>query len=93
MNLYAIIRRGAWCSENTLGETAENSRKVGEEMPEEVRWIRSYVLEEEDGKLGTICIYQATSKEALLKHAKFADLPADAIILVDTTLIIRPDPE
>jgi len=94
MNLYAILRRNGWRSPEELQEAAERSTRVGDEdMPEEVRWIRSYVLEESDGSLGTVCIYQAVSPEAIRKHASRADLPMDETIPVADTVLVRPDPE
>ena len=94
MNTYVILRRSGWRSAEELGEAAERSRKVGdEEMPEEVRWIRSYVLEEGGGTVGTVCIYQATSPEAIRRHASLADLPIDEIVAVADTVIVRPDPD
>jgi hypothetical protein len=94
MNLYAILRRGGWRSGAELGEAAGRSTKVGnEEMPDEVRWIRSYVLDEGAGSVGTVCIYEATSPEALRKHASLADLPVDEIIPIADTVVVRPDPE
>ncbi len=93
MNLYAILRRSGWRSAEELGEAAERSTRVGnEEMADDVRWIRSYVLEEGGGSVGTVCIYEATSPEAIRKHARLADLPVDEIIAVADTVIIRPDP-
>jgi thiamine biosynthesis protein ThiC len=94
MNLYAILRRNGWRSPEELQEAAERSTRVGDEdMPEEVRWIRSYVLEESDGSLGTVCIYQAVSPEAIRKHASRADLPMDEIIPIADTVLVRPDPQ
>ena len=94
MNTYAILRRSGWRSPEDLQEAAERSRKVGdEEMPDDIRWIRSYVLEEGGGTVGTVCIYQATSPDAIREHAKRADLPADEIIPVADTVFVRPDPE
>ena len=94
MNLYAILRRNGWSSGAELEKAAERSTKVGDEdMPDEVRWIRSYVLEEGGGSVGTVCIYEATSPEALRKHASLADLPVDEIIAVADTVVVRPDPE
>ncbi len=61
-------------------------------MPEDIRWIRSYVLDEGDGAVGTVCIYQASSPEAIRRHAEKAGLPVDEIIYVADTVIIRPDP-
>ena len=62
-------------------------------MPDDIRWIRSYVLEEDGGSVGTVCIYQASSPDAIRDHASRADLPVDEIIAVADTVIVRPDPE
>jgi hypothetical protein len=92
MNTYVILRRGAWASSAELGEAAERSTAVGEQMPDDVRWIRSYVLDEQDGRVGTVCIYQASSPEAIRDHAARAELAVDEIIPVADTVIVRPDP-
>jgi len=93
MELYVILRRSGWQSAAELEQAAGRSARVGdEEMPDEVRWIRSYVLEEGGGSVGTVCIYEATSPDAVRKHASLADLPADEIIRVADTVIVRPDP-
>lgn len=92
MNTYVILRRGGWRSGEELEEAAGRSTRIGqEEMPEDVRWIRSYVLDEGGGTVGTVCIYQATGPEALREHARRADLPADEIIEVVDTVVVRPD--
>ena len=94
MNLYVILRREGWRSAADLEVAAARSTRVGDEdMPDEVRWIRSYVLDEGDGAVGTVCIYEAVSEEALRKHASLADLPVDAVIPVAGTVLVRPDPE
>lgn len=94
MNTYVILRRSGWRSPEELQEAAGRSKTVGDEqMPEDIRWIRSYVLEEGGGSVGTVCIYQATSPEAIREHASRADLPVDEIIPVADTVIVRPDPE
>jgi hypothetical protein len=62
-------------------------------MPDDVRWIRSYVLEEGGGSVGTVCIYEASSPEAIRRHAAAADLPVDEIIAVADTVVVRPDPQ
>jgi Protein of unknown function (DUF4242) len=93
MDTFVILRRSGWRSPEELKEAAERSRKVGdEEMPDDIRWLRSYVLEEGDG-VGTVCIYQASSPEAVREHASRADLPADEIVKVADTVFVRPDPE
>jgi hypothetical protein len=94
MQTYAILRRSGWRSGEELEQAAGRSTKVGnEDMPEDVRWIRSYVLDEDGGSVGTVCIYQATSPEAIRKHADLADLPVDEIIPIADTVVVRPDPE
>ena len=93
MQLYAILRRSGWKSVADLEEAAGRSKQVADEqMPDEVRWIRSYVLEEGGGTVGTVCIYEATSPEAIRKHGSIADLPVDEIIAIADTVVIRPDP-
>jgi hypothetical protein len=89
---YVILRRNGWRTAEDLGQAAERSTAEGEKMSEDVRWIRSYVLEEPGGSVGTVCIYEATSPEAIRKHAGAADLPADEIIRVADTVLVRPDP-
>ena len=92
MELYAILRRGGWATPDDLREAADRSTAVGERMSDDVRWIRSYVTVEQDGSVGTICIYQASSPEAIRIHAEHADLPIDEIVKVADTVIVRPDP-
>ncbi len=94
MELYAILRRSGWRSGAELEQAAARSTKVGDEdMPDDIRWIRSYVLDEGEGTVGTVCIYEASSPEAIRKHAEGADLPVDEIIRIADTVIVRPDPE
>jgi len=93
MKTYAIRRRNAWRSADELETAASRSAKVGnEEMPDRVRWIRSYVVEENDGTLGTVCIYQATDPEAIREHATRVGMPADDIAVIGRTVVVRDDP-
>jgi thiamine biosynthesis protein ThiC len=93
VQLYAILRRSGWRSGDELEKAAERSRQVGDdEMSDDIRWIRSYVLEEGGGSVGTVCIYQATSPEAIQDHANRAELPVDEVIPIADTVLIREDP-
>ena len=92
METYVIVRRNGWRTAEDLGEAAERSTAEGDTMPDDVRWIRSYVLAEPDGTVGTVCIYQASSPEAIREHASRAELPVDEIVRVADTVIVRPDP-
>jgi hypothetical protein len=94
MKMYAILRRSGWRSPRDLGAAAERSRQVGdEEMSDDIRWIRSYVLEEGGGSIGTVCIYEASSPEAIREHAGRANLPVDEIIPIVDTVVVRSDPK
>ncbi len=93
MQTYVIFRRAAWETDEELDAAAALSSQVGEEdMSDQVKWIRSYVLEEEDGSLGTVCIYQAVDDDAIMEHAQRAELPVDEVIPVANTVIVRDDP-
>jgi hypothetical protein len=92
MQTYVILRRGGWRTPQDLEEAAARSTAEGDKMPDDIRWIRSYVLGEDDGTVGTVCIYQASSPEAIQRHAQAADLPVDEIIPVADTVKVRDDP-
>jgi len=94
VDTYVILRRSAWRSGEELEQAAQRSRQVGdEEMSDDIRWIRSYVLEEGAGTMGSVCVYQATGEEAIREHGSRSGLPVDEVIRVVDTVIVRPDPE
>jgi len=92
MDLFTIRRRSNWEDAPALEATAARSSAEGEKMSDEVRWIRSYVVEEEDGKLGTLCVYEAVSPEAIRRHAANTGMSADEITRVADTVVVREDP-
>jgi hypothetical protein len=92
METYVILRRAGWRSPDELRDDVERSKAACSGMPDDVRWIRSYVVEEADGRVGTVCVFEASSVEALHLHAGRADLPVDEIIKVGDTVVVRPDP-
>src|SRR2546421_12622386 len=93
MNLYVIRRPGVGRTPEEVQAAAARSRQVGDdEMSTDIRWIRSYVVQESDGGLGTFCIYQASSPERIREHAARAGMPADEINEVMETVLVRPDP-
>ena len=93
MDLYVIVRRNGWASPEDLQTAAARSTTEGDKDGSGVRWIRSYVLAEESGEVGTFCIYEADSPEAIRAHAAAADLPVDEIVPVADTVVVRPDPQ
>jgi hypothetical protein len=92
MQTYVILRRNGWATAQDLEAAAARSSAESDQMPDDIRWNRSYVIAETDGSVGTVCIYEASSPEAIREHARRADLPADEIIVVADTVVVRPDP-
>jgi hypothetical protein len=93
MDLYVIRRSSAWVDLEELKAVGAKSAKIGnDEMSDRVRWIRSYVVKEKDGRLGSFCIYQAKDPESIREHARRVGMPGDQIFPVVTTVIVREDP-
>jgi hypothetical protein len=90
MKTYLILRRNAWSSERARLSAVTRSDDVATEMAADVRWIRTYVLAEEGGSLGSLCVYQATSEDKVREHSACACLPADEVILVESVVAIDP---
>jgi len=93
METFVILRRHGWGSPEELGVAAERSAAEGEKMDGDVKWIRTYVFTEDDGTLGTVCIYQAKDADTVRKHAGAAALPATEVLSVADTVIVNPDPQ
>jgi hypothetical protein len=92
MQLYVILRRNYWRTPEELQASAARSAEEGDKPGSGVRWIRSYVIGEESGELGTVCLYEGESPEAIRAHAAATPMPADEVIPVADTVIVRPDP-
>ena len=93
MELFMIRRTSAWADKGELEKAAEKSSRIGnEDMPDKVRWIRSYVVSEPDGRLGTCCIYEATDGEAIREHARRVGMPGDDFLPIAATVVVRADP-
>jgi hypothetical protein len=89
---YVVLRRRAWRRIEDLREAAKQAESAVDRSPDNVSWIRSYLLAEADGSVGTVCVYQATSPEAVRAHAARAGLPVDEIVAVAEMLVVEPDP-
>jgi hypothetical protein len=92
MDLYVIQRRNGFADGDDLAAAAKRSTAEGDKEGSGVRWIRSYVVSEQSGEVGTFCIYEAESPEAIRAHAAASDIPADEIVPVVDTVVVRPDP-
>lgn len=62
-------------------------------MVDQICWIMSYVVTEDDGTLGTVCIYQAVSVGTIRQHAQKVGMPADEITTIANTVVFHEDPE
>jgi hypothetical protein len=91
MQLYAILRRGI-ATPDDVEAVATRSAEELDKRADQVRKIRSYILAEPDGRLGTICIYEATDPDAIYEHGRAASLAVDEVIKVNAIDVVRPDP-
>ncbi|MFZ5718025.1 MAG: DUF4242 domain-containing protein [Pseudomonadota bacterium] len=93
MNLYMIRRPSAWASDAELEKVAARSAEIGDQqMSHQLRWIRSYVVTEADGRLGTFCVYEAVNDAVIREHAERVGMPGDEIHPIKATVVVRPDP-
>jgi hypothetical protein len=92
MQTFVILRRGGWTSAEDIAEAAKRSTAAMADMDGSVRWLRSYVLSEPEGRLGTVCVYQAADVDVVRRHARAADLPVDEIIPVAEMVVVEADP-
>ncbi|MCK1359963.1 nickel-binding protein [Bradyrhizobium sp. 199] len=93
MELYVIRRPSAWASLSELEEAGAKSARIGnEQMPDRVRWIRSYVVQEADGRIGTFCIYEARDGESIREHARRVGMPGEEFYKIAATVVVRADP-
>jgi Protein of unknown function (DUF4242) len=93
MKTYVIRRPSAWANLQELEVAGAKSARIGdEEMPDRVRWIRSYVVQEPDGRVGTICVYQARDGESIREHARRVGMPGGEFYELATTVVVRDDP-
>jgi Nickel responsive protein SCO4226-like len=93
VTLYLVPRTSAWLSAEEVAAAADCVPAVNETLRGDIRWIRSYVVAEEDGTFSGYCVYEASGPEALLRHADALMLPTDAIKPVVATLVADADPE
>jgi DNA-binding CsgD family transcriptional regulator len=87
---YVILRRSGWPSLDALHTSAKRSLEVSTLMGD-VSWVRSYVLNEPDGRVGTVCHYRASSPEAIRLHAERVGIPVDDIVEVGELVVLQPD--
>lgn len=92
MKLFVVMRRASWTHPSDLEAAAARARATEQAGTHDVRWIRTYVVDEGGGKIGTVCVYQAPSAEAVWAQAKDAQLPVDEVLPVSDTVVVRADP-
>ena len=92
MDLYVIRRRGAWDNLEEVRAAGDRSTRVNEEMSDQVRWIRSYIVHEFDGRIGSVCIYEGRDSESIREHGHRIGAPSEEFDLVASTVVVRDDP-
>jgi Nickel responsive protein SCO4226-like len=81
-----ILRRSGWREPDELHGALERASAESDRLG--IGLLRSYILTEIDGTLGTVCVYDAPSPEAVRLHAYRAGLPVDEIVAVADTVVI-----
>ena len=87
MQLYVIRRNSIWAVEKEREAPGAESTRVGAEMADQTRWIRSYAVKEDDLRIGSVCIY-----EAIREHRRRIGAYTDDFQRVMTTAVVRDDP-
>ena len=92
MGTYVVVRRRAWPTHPDAVEAVARATLEAARLSGIVTWAQTYVVEETDGTIGSICVYDAVSPEAVRYHSDAAELPVDEIVRVADTIVLRPDP-
>lgn len=92
MDLFVIRRRSAWANSDELQAAGTGPQKVGEKMSDRLRWIRSYIVNESDGRLGSVCIYEARDRDAIREHGRRIDSASEEFQKVINTVVVSDDP-
>lgn len=92
MGTYVVVRRRAWRTHPDAVEAVARATLEAARLSVIVTWAQTYVVEETDGTIGSICVYDAVSPEAVRYHSDAAELPVDEIVRVADTIVLRPDP-
>lgn len=92
MQTYLVVRRSAWGSPEEHRDADARSALEAARMADEIASLRSYSLKERDQTIGAVCIYEASSPEAVRRHAAAAGLPVDEIVKVADTVVGQADP-
>jgi len=89
---YVVVRRRAWQTRAAAHAAAGRADVEADRLSEIVARTRRYVVEEVDGTVGFLCVYEAAGPEAIRCHAAAAELPIDEILKVADADVVRPDP-
>lgn len=88
--VHLVRRRGCWAGPGDADAALAAARAAAEQRrPRETCWLSSHVVQEPDGRLGSLCLYQAIDAEALRVHAAEAGLAVDEITPVFGRIVVR----
>lgn len=90
MHTFLVRRAGIAAGATELNAALTRLRSF-EERPHAlpVRWLHSYALREADGRFGLACLFEAGDAQALQQHAKQLALPAEDVLPVAGTRVLR----
>ncbi|MEQ9336144.1 MAG: DUF4242 domain-containing protein, partial [Miltoncostaeaceae bacterium] len=91
MELFTIRRRHL-CRAEDIEAVDARSNAAAAERASRMRKVRSYILDEGDGWLGSICVYEADGAGTIEEHAAAAGLACHEVERVSLTDVARDDP-
>jgi hypothetical protein len=92
METYVIVRRRAWRTRAAADAASARADVEAEHLSQILVHRSTHIVDETDGTVGFVCIYEAVGPEAIRRHSKAARLPVDEILKVADAIVGRPDP-
>jgi hypothetical protein len=92
MHRFLVRRTGIAAGAAELDAALTRLRSFEENPPalaSAVRWLRSYALRETDGRLGLLCLFEADSAVALVRHAELTRSTAREIVPLHAVAELR----
>jgi hypothetical protein len=90
MLTYVVRRPGIASNAQGLDQALARLRafeRQADALP--ARWLTSFALREDDGRLGLACVFLADGVDALRRHATLTGVGAGEILPVAATLLVR----
>ena len=88
---HLVRRRRGWPNALEYAQSLADAGLIAADarLARRLSWLHSYTVREDDGSLGSFCLYQAADASALVDHAERAGLPATEITPVLGRIVFR----